>query len=67
MITEELQVLPLHLILFFICWRFRGLIKIMASVGDIWNNEFFNDVVDTPKEATEQHKKAEELKSYRQR
>ena len=35
----------------------------MASVGDIWNNEFFNDVVDTPKEATEQHKKAEELNS----
>ena len=30
----------------------------MAIVGDILkNDEFFGDVVDTPKEATEQHKK----------
>ena len=35
----------------------------MADVEDILNNEFFNDVVDTPEEATEQHKKREELKS----
>ena len=36
----------------------------MASVGDILNDdEFFGDVVDIPKEATEQHKKREELKS----
>ena len=36
----------------------------MASVGDVLNNdEFFVDVVDTPKEGTEQHKKQEELKS----
>ena len=35
----------------------------MASVGDVLNNEFFNDVVNTLKEATEQHKKREELKS----
>ena len=36
----------------------------MASVGDILNDdEFFGYVVDTPKEATEQHKKREELKS----
>ena len=36
----------------------------MADVGNILNNnEFFNDVVDTPKEGTEQHKKREELKS----
>ena len=35
----------------------------MTSVGDILNDdEFFGDVVDTPKEATEQHKKWEELK-----
>ena len=35
----------------------------MASVGDVLNNdEFFVDVVDTPKEETEQHKK-QELKS----
>ena len=63
MIAEVLLVLPLYLILFFICWRFRRLIKIMASVGDILNDdEFFGDVVDTPKEATEQHKKRKELK-----
>ena len=30
----------------------------MADVGDILNdNEFFGDVVDTPREAIEQHKK----------
>ena len=33
------------------------------SVGDILNNDFFNNVVDTPKEATEKHKKREQLKS----
>ena len=33
------------------------------SVGDIINNDFFNDFIDTPKEATEKHKKREELKS----
>ena len=36
----------------------------MANVGDIQNdNEFFGDVVDTPKEGIEQHKKRECLKS----
>ena len=36
----------------------------MTIVGDILNNDgFFGDVVDTPKKATEQHKKREELKS----
>ena len=35
----------------------------MASVGVILNDEFFGDVFNTPKEATEQHKKREELKS----
>ena len=36
----------------------------MADVGDILNdNEFFGDVVDTPKEGIEQHKKRECLKS----
>ena len=36
----------------------------MTSVGDILNDdEFFGDVVDTPKEGIEQHKKREELKS----
>ena len=63
MITEVL-VLPLYLILFFIWWRFRHLIKIMADVGDILNDdEFFGDVVDIPKKGTEQHKKRKELKS----
>ena len=64
MITEVLLVLPLYLILFFIWWRFRYLIKTMAGVGDILNDDkFFGDVVDTPKGGTEQHKKREELKS----
>ena len=36
----------------------------MADVGDILNdNEFFDDVVDTPKEGIEWHKKREYLKS----
>ena len=36
----------------------------MAGVEDILNdNEFFNDVIDTPKEGIEQHKKREELSS----
>ena len=56
MITEVLLVLPLYLILFFIWWQFQCLIKIMVSIGDILNDdEFFGDVVDTPKEGTEQH------------
>ena len=58
MIAEVLLILPLYVILFFIWWRFRGLIKLMASVGDILNdNEFFGDVSDTPKKGIEQHKK----------
>ena len=58
MITEVLLVLPLYLILFFICWRFQPLIKAMTDVGDILNNDkFFGDVVDTPKEGIEQHQK----------
>ena len=36
----------------------------MADVGDILNdNEFFGDVVVTPMEGIDQHKKREELKS----
>ena len=35
----------------------------MADVGDILNNnEYFGEVVDTPKEGIEQHKKQECLK-----
>ena len=58
MITEVLLVLPLYLILFFIWWRFQHLIKAMTDVGNILNNdEFFGDIVNTPEESTEQHKK----------
>ena len=58
MIIELLLVLPLYLILFFIWWQFRLLIKIMADVGDILNDdEFFGDIVDTPKKSIEKHKK----------
>ena len=63
MITEMLLVLPLYLILFFIWWRFRPLIKAMADAGDIFDDDFLGDVVDTPKEGTEQHGKRECLKS----
>ena len=62
MITEVLLILPLYLIVFFIWWRFRHLIKIMADVGDILN-DYFGDVVDTPNEGIEQHEKLECLKS----
>ena len=38
----------------------------MADVGDILNdNEYFGDVIDTPRKGTELHKKWEELKSIR--
>ena len=68
MTTEVLLVLTLYMILFFIWWRFRHLIKIMADVGDKLNdNDFFGDVADTPKinikKRIDQHKKREELKS----
>ena len=57
MVTKVLLVLPLYLILFFICWGFQYVIKITASVGDILNDdEFFGDIVDTPKEGIECHK-----------
>ena len=35
----------------------------MVDVENILHDEFFGDVADTPKEATEQHKKRECLKS----
>ena len=63
MITEVLLVLPLYLILLFTGWRFQPLIKAMTNVGDIFNDDFFGDIVDTPKEDIEQHKKRECLKS----
>ena len=35
----------------------------MTDVGDIFDDDLFGDIVDTPKESTEQHKKRECLKS----
>ena len=64
MITEVLLILPLYLILFHIWWRSRHVIKAMADVENVLNDdEFFGDTVDTPKEAIEQHRKRECLKS----
>ena len=64
MIAEVLLVLPLYLILFFVWWRFQPLIKTMADVENILNDDnFFQDAVDTPKEGIEQHGKQECLKS----
>ena len=64
MITEVLLILPLYLIFFIIWWRFRHVIKAMTDVENILNDdEFFGDTVDTPKEAIEQHRKRECLKS----
>ena len=68
MITEVLLILPLSQISFFIWWRFRPVIKAMAGVENILNNDdFFGDIVDTPKEGIEQHKKEECLKSVKDR
>ena len=59
MITEVLLVLPLYLILFYIWWRFQ-------PFGNILNDDdVLRDTVDTPKEDIGQHKKREELNSYR--
>ena len=63
-ITEVLLILPLYLTLFLIWWRFRHVIKMMANVENILNDEdFFGEIVDTPKEGIEQHRKRECLKS----
>ena len=39
------------------------LIKAMTDVENVFDNDFFGDVVDSPKEGIEQHKKRECLKS----
>ena len=58
MITEVLLILTLYLILFFIWRRFRHLIKAMADVENILNDDdFFGDTADTLKEGIEQHRK----------
>ena len=52
MITEVLLILPLYVI------------KAMADVENMLNDDdFFRDIVDTPKEGIGQHKKRECLKS----
>ena len=63
MITEVLLILHLYAILFVIWWQFRHLIKMMADVENILNDEeLFGNAVDTPKEGVEQHRKRECLK-----
>ena len=54
MITEVLLILSLYLTLFLICWQFRPLIKAMADVESILNDDdFCRDIVDTPNEGIE--------------
>ena len=61
---EVLLNLPLYLILFLIWWRFRHVIKAMTDVKNILNDDdFFSDIVDAPKEDTEQRRKREYLRS----
>ena len=57
MITEVVLVLPSYLILFFIWWRFQPLIKATTDVVDIFDDDFLEDIIDTPKEGIKQHKK----------
>ena len=61
---EVLLILPSYLTLFLIWWRFRHVIKGMADVVNILNDDdFFGDIVDIPKEGVQQHRKRECLKS----
>ena len=47
-IIVVLLTLPLYLTLFFIWWQFQDVIKIMADVENILNDDkFFGDTVDT--------------------
>ena len=66
MITEALLILPLYLILFFIWYRFKSIIKAITDVENILNDDFFGDIVDTPKEGIEQQKKREFKECHRQ-
>ena len=62
--VEVLLILPLYLKLFFIWWRFWRVIKATADVKNILNDDdLFGDIVDTPREGIEQHRKRECLKS----
>ena len=61
---EVLLILPLYLKLFLIWWQFQHVIKAMADVKNILNDDdFFGDTVDTPKEGIGLHRKRECLKS----
>ena len=53
------MILTLYVILFVIWLQLRHVIKIMADIENIFNdgNEFFGDLIDTPKECVEQHRK----------
>ena len=60
---EVLLILPLYLKLFFVWWGFWRVIKATADVKNILNDDdFFGDIVDTPMEGIEQHRKRECLK-----
>ena len=62
--TGRGETLRLYLMLFLVWWRFQHLIKIMADVENILNDDgFFGDIIDTPKEGIGQHRKQECLKS----
>ena len=54
--------LPLY-VMFIILWLFQYVIKTMWNIENIRSNdEFFADIVDTPKEVIEHHRKREYLK-----
>ena len=64
MITEVLLMLLSCLTLFLMWWQFRHVIKMMADAENILNDEdFYGDIVHTPKKDIEQHKKRDCLKS----
>ena len=50
MITKVLSILSLHLIFFPVWWQFRRVIKAMADIENILNDDdFFGGTVDTTK------------------
>ena len=64
MITEVLLILTLYMMLFLIWWQFRRVIKAMADVENMLNDDdVFGDSVDTPKKGIEKQRKRECLSS----
>lgn len=60
LITEVLLLLPFHVILLVIWWWNQPVIKMMADIESIINeDEFFADTIDTPKKGDESHRKRE--------